>query len=265
VTFAARLATAIESSGHLCVGIDPLADVLRSWGLDDSAASAREVGLRAVEAATGRAAAVKPQVAFFERHGTAGYAALVEVLAAARAAGLLIVADVKRGDLDTSVDGYGEAWLDPASELRADAMTAVPYQGVGALRPVLERATATGNGVFVLAATSNPEAIPVQSARRADGRTVASATVDEARAAGHGIVVGATVDLAEVGLSPELVAGMPILAPGYGAQGARLADGPDLFGVAADLVLASASRSILRAGPDGLVDAVTAHAWEARW
>ena len=265
MSLADRVRAAIADRGRLCVGIDPHAGLLRDWGLDDSAAGARAFGLRVVEAVAGRAGIVKPQAAFFERHGADGYAALADVIAAARADGLFVLADVKRGDIGSTVDAYAEAWLTPGVPAEADAMTAVAYQGVGSLRDAFARADAADKGVFVLAATSNPESVPLQAALRADGRTVARATVDEVREAGHGVVVGATAPLAELGLDAPALAGMPILAPGFGAQGARLADGPALFGAAAELVLAAASRSILGAGPDGIAAAVAAHAEEARW
>jgi orotidine-5'-phosphate decarboxylase len=264
MSFRDRLDAAL-AHGHLCVGIDPHAELLRAWGLEDSATGARELGLRVVAATAGVAGAVKPQAAFFERHGAAGAAALVEVLAAAREAGLLVLADAKRGDIGTTMDAYGEAWLTPGADLEADATTVSPYLGVGALTPAFERADAAGKGLYVLAATSNPGAAALQGARLPDGRSVARAVVDEVRDRGHGVVIGATGDLAGVGLDPAALVGMPILAPGYGAQGARLADVRARFGPAADLVLASASRSILRAGPDGVADAIAAHAAEARW
>lgn len=265
MSFRDRLGAAIAAHGHLCVGIDPHADLLRAWGLEDSAAGARELGLRVVAASTGIASAVKPQAAFFERHGAAGAAALADVLAAARAAGLFVLADAKRGDIGTTMDAYGEGWLTPGADLEADAVTVSPYLGVGALTPAFARADAAGKGLFVLAATSNPEAAPLQGALLPDGRSVARAVVDDVRGRGQGVVIGATGALGDVGLDPAELVGMPILAPGYGAQGARLADGPARFGAAADLVLASASRSILLAGPDGVADAIAAHAAEARW
>ena len=123
--FGSRLSEVFTASGRLCVGIDPHSGLLDAWGLPDSAEGVRDFGMRVVEAVAGRAGIVKPQVAFFERHGAAGYAALEEVLSAARAAGLLVIADVKRGDLGTSVDAYGEAWLTPGSSLEADGMTVV--------------------------------------------------------------------------------------------------------------------------------------------
>ena len=257
---ASRLEEAAASS-RLCVGIDPHAWLLERWGLPDSADGAREFGRRVVDAAVGVAAIVKPQVAFFERHGSAGYAALEAVLAAARDAGLFVIADAKRGDLGTSVDAYGEAWLTRGSPLEADAMTVVAYQGVGSLDPVFARADAAGKLLFVLTATSNPQAALVQRAA-ADGGTVAGVIAAEVVRRGHGVVIGATISLAESGLDP---AGLttPILAPGFGHQGARIDRLAELFGPASDRVLVAASRSLLEAGPDGIATAIADAAREA--
>lgn len=267
--FGRRLERVFASTGRLCVGIDPHSALLRDWGLSDSATGVRDFGLRVVEAAAGRAGIIKPQVSFFERHGSAGYAALEEVLTAARATGLMVIADVKRGDVGSSVDAAADAWLAPGSPLEVDAMTAVAYQGLGSLGGVLDRAEAFGKGVFVLAATSNPEAFDTQTAMRSDGLTVAAAVArgvadrSAAQASGAlgsvGVVVGATIALADFGLSPESFAGMPILAPGFGHQGALIAQLPGLFGSAAQNVLVSASRSILSAGPEGLARAIDEH------
>src|SRR5690606_7835999 len=177
--FADRVAAVVAATCPLVVGIDPHAPLLAAWNLPDTADGAREFGLRVVEAATGRAGLVKPQNAFFERHGAAGYAALERVLAEARAAGLIVISDVKRGDIGSTVDAYGEAWLPPGAPLEADAITAVAYQGVGSLAGVLDRAARGGKGVFVLGATSNPEAADTQRAIRADGATVAAGVIAE--------------------------------------------------------------------------------------
>lgn len=261
--FGSRLDRVFADSGRLCVGIDPHRELLELWGLPDTAAGVGEFGLRVVDAVAGRAGILKPQVAFFERHGAAGYSALEVVLAAARDAGLLVIADAKRGDLGSTVDAYGEAWLTPGSPLEADAMTAVAYQGLGSLDGVLARAAAAGKGVFVLAATSNPEGAATQQAARADGLTVAAGVVADVRGRDSGpglgsvgVVLGATVRLADFGIEPEQLAGIPILAPGFGAQGAQLADVQRLFGVASSHTVASVSRSVLGAGPDGLAAAV---------
>ncbi len=263
--FGARLHAVLAESGQLCVGIDPHGPLLVQWGLPESAAGARDFGLRVVDAAAGRVGIVKPQIAFFERFGSAGYRALEDVLASARAHDLLVIGDVKRGDVGSTADAYGEAWLSPASPLEVDAMTVVAYQGFGSLEGVLALADRHDKGVFVLAATSNPEARETQMARRADGHTVAGSLVDHAAARNApplgsvGVVVGATVTLGDFGLSPTAFGATPVLAPGFGHQGARISQLPELFGEAAQNVLVSASRSILGAGPDGLVAAIEAH------
>ncbi|BDV30574.1 orotidine-5'-phosphate decarboxylase [Microbacterium terricola] len=270
--FGTRLRARLDEFGPLCVGIDPHEHLLAEWGMDASAAGVREFGLRVVEAAAGRVAVVKPQVSFFERFGSAGFAALEEILAAARAADLLVVADAKRGDIGTTMDGYAAAWLTPGAPLEADALTVSPYLGPDSLRGTIAHAMRAGKGLFVLAATSNPEGFGLQSAEvtiaeAQRGQTVADwVTHGVAWANGRaafgeglgsiGLVVGATVDREAVGLTDAALRGAPILAPGFGAQGARPADLARIFGSHAPNVLASESRSILSAGPDGLVDAI---------
>ena len=119
-------------------------------------------------------------MSFFERYGSAGFAALEDVLTAARAAGLIVIADAKRGDIGSTMDAYAEAWLTPGSPLEADAMTANPFLGVGTLDGTFALAEASGKGVFVLAATSNPEAFPAQrAALLGAARTVSAAIVAE--------------------------------------------------------------------------------------
>lgn len=271
-SFGQRLREALDAHGQLCVGIDPHEALLTAWGLPATADGVREFSLRVVDAAAGRVGVVKPQVAFFERYGSAGFAVLEEVLAACRAAGLVTIADAKRGDIGSTMDGYAAAWLTPGAPLEADALTVSPYLGPDSLRATIAHAVRSGKGVFVLAATSNPEAIGIQSAEltiaaAARGQSVADWVADSVgwanRAADGlgpvGLVVGATVDRAEVGLSDASLEGAPILAPGFGAQGARLSEIEALFGALAPQVLASASRSVLAAGPAGLTDAIDAH------
>lgn len=260
--FGQRLSEAVASRSALCVGIDPHQHLLSSWGLPDSPAGLRSFGETVVRAASGRAAAVKPQVAFFERHGSAGLAALEDVLGLAREADLLTVGDAKRGDIGTSVAAYGEAWLRSDSPLRVDALTVNPFQGVGSLRSVIKLAIEQDRGLFVLCATSNPESAPMQLAQVAEGETVAfriAREVAEVNAACEGdigpigLVVGATLRVDDYGF--EFDAATPILAPGFGAQGGRLEDLDRLIPTAAP-VLASVSRSVLSAGPDGLDAAI---------
>jgi orotidine-5'-phosphate decarboxylase len=271
VGFAARVAAAVGETGPLCAGIDPSPALLSAWGLPDSAAGLRHFGLACIEAFAGTVGVVKPQVAFFERWGSAGFAALEDVLAAARAAGLVVIADAKRADIGNTVEAYAAAWLDEDSPLRADAVTAVPYLGLGSLRPLVDRAGATGRGVIVVVRSSNPEGRSLQEARVAGsdstvedlllsdiaalngGGTVSSdgtsdAVPSDAVPAGTvGAVIGATLAPSSFAL-PTL--GGVILSPGVGAQGAGPAEVAALFGgCPPGSVVANVSRAILAAGP----------------
>lgn len=257
--FGARLAAAMDTWGPLCVGIDPHPRLLADWGLADNAAGLRTFALTVLEAVGGEVAAVKPQSAFFERHGSAGIAVLEEVLAAARAAGVLSILDAKRGDIGSTMTGYADAYLRDGAPLAADALTVSPFLGFGSLRPLVDAALGSGRGLFVLALTSNPEGADVQHALGPDGRAVATRIAAAAAALnqGHeplgsiGLVVGATVGTAPRELSIDLTAvNGALLAPGVGAQGAGPAELAAVFGAARRQVLASSSRGVLGAGPE---------------
>jgi orotidine-5'-phosphate decarboxylase len=280
--FGDRLADAIDGYGRLCVGIDPHESLLELWGLPISAEGARQFGLRVVEAAVGQVGVVKPQVAFFERFGAAGYRALEDVLASARAEDLLVIADAKRGDIGSTIEAYAAAWLTPGSSLEADAMTISAFQGVGSIEKPMQLATETGKGLFVLAATSNPESVAIQlakvSANLDEGptRSVARVIIDDVssfnarstdgRIGSVGVVLGATLDLAAYGIDTRVAPspGLPVLAPGFGFQGARIEDAPARFGSLAALMLVSESRSLLQSGPSDIAGAVAARAAEVR-
>jgi orotidine-5'-phosphate decarboxylase len=257
--FGARLAAAMDAHGPLCVGVDPHAGLLDAWGLRDDAAGVREFSLRVVEALGGRVAALKPQAAFYERHGAAGVAALEETIAAARAAGTLTIVDAKRGDIGSTMGAYADAFLRDGSPLAGDAVTVSPFLGFGSLAPAAEAAAATGRGLFVLCLTSNPEGPEVQHAATAGGASVAATVAAHAAELNAGadplgsvgLVVGATVGDAVAATGTDLAAvNGPLLAPGVGAQGAGPAELAAVFGPARRQVLASSSRGVLRAGPD---------------
>jgi orotidine-5'-phosphate decarboxylase len=254
--FGARLAEARSRRGPLCLGIDPHPELLAAWGVPGTPDGLAAFAERCVQAFAGFAM-VKIQVAFFEAYGSAGYAVLEQTIAALRAAGVLVLADAKRGDIGSTMAAYATAWVGD-SPLAADAVTASPYLGFGALQPLLELAVERGRGVFVLAATSNPAGAIVQNAVVA-GRSVAQAVVDDVAAWNRtrgfgsvGVVVGAT--LVEVPDLNDL--GGPVLVPGIGAQGAR----PEAllrFGeVNQDRLWPTVSREVLWAGPG--VDALRA-------
>ncbi|ORW48110.1 Orotidine 5'-phosphate decarboxylase [Mycobacterium paraense] len=251
--FGARLAAAKLARGPLCLGIDPHPELLRAWDLPATADGLAAFCDTCVEAFAGFAV-VKPQVAFFEMYGAAGYAVLERTIAALRSAGVLVLADAKRGDIGTTMAAYAAAWAGD-SPLAADAVTASPYLGFGSLRPLLEAALASDRGVFVLAATSNPEGGTVQRATF-DGRTVSQLIVDQAAVVNRsatgaepgyvGVVLGATVfeapDVSELG--------GPVLVPGVGVQGGRPEALRGLGGAAPGQLLPAVAREVLRAGPD---------------
>ena len=254
--FGARLAEAVSRRGSLCLGIDPHPELLRAWDLPVSPEGLAAFCDICVQAYADFAV-VKPQVAFFEAYGAAGYAVLERTIAALRDAGVLVLADAKRGDIGSTMAAYAVAWAGD-SPLAADAVTASPYLGFGSLRPLLETAAAHDRGVFVLAATSNPEGATVQHARF-DDRTVAQQIVDQAAVINRtgqtinpgepgsvGVVVGATAFQ-----PPDVGAlGGPVLVPGVGAQGGRPEALGALFGAAPGQLLPAVSREVLRAGPD---------------
>ncbi|WP_446219826.1 orotidine-5'-phosphate decarboxylase [Micromonospora sp. IBHARD004] len=254
-SFGVRLHRAVAERGPLCVGIDPHPGLLARWGLSDDVAGLDRFARTVVEALGDRIAVVKPQSAFFERFGARGVGILESTIRQLRDAGSLVLLDVKRGDIGSTVSAYASAYLDPSSPLYVDAITASPYLGVGSLAPMFELAAAHGGGVFVLALTSNPEGASVQRAVTADGRTVAQTVIDEISQLNRGVeplgsfglVVGATIG--DTGHDLSAVNG-PLLAPGLGAQGGTAADLRTVFGSSLPSVLPSYSREVLHVGPD---------------
>lgn len=272
LTFGQRFLERAASFGPMCVGIDPHASLLEQWGLPVSVKGVEAFTRTCVEAFRDSACVVKPQVAFYEAFGSAGFAILERAIADLRSSGVLVIADAKRGDIGSTMAGYARAWLDDESPLCVDAVTVSPYLGVGSLQPVFDLAEETNRGAIVLAATSNPEAPGLQLATvpsepseceksdtaSSDTLTVAQSVVDAvARTnAGHvgagnmGVVVGATVQQ-----PPSLarVNGL-ILMPGVGAQGGTMADVRRIAAGAEQLACPNVSRSVLSQGPD--VDAL---------
>jgi orotidine-5'-phosphate decarboxylase len=166
-----------------------------------------------------------------------------------------VILDVKRGDIGSTAAAYADAYFGPGAPLAADAITVSPYLGFGSLRPMIDSALSVGAGIFVLARTSNPEGGEVQLARRADGRSVAQAMIDEISQVNAGVRplgdVGAVIGATTGGDGLELsTMGGPILAPGLGAQGARAADLGAVFGSALRDVLPVSAREILAHGPE---------------
>lgn len=264
--FGERLAEAVTAVGSpVAVGLDPHLDrypaflKARFEGLSGAerrvaAASAiRDFDLGALDALAGRVAAVKVQLAFYEQLGAPGWAALESTTAAARARGLLVIADGKRGDIASTAAAYASGALDPDGPLGADALTVNPWMGFDTLLPFLDRCRAHGAGAFVLVRTTNPGSADLQ---RYGEPTAASRVAEAVHRLGRelrgarglsslGAVVGAQVPAAE---QQALRATMPdawFLVPGVGAQGAGPAEAlagarPDGLGS-----LVVAARSVL--------------------
>jgi orotidine-5'-phosphate decarboxylase len=252
--FGKRLHRAMSERGQLCVGIDPHSELLQAWGLPDDVSGVAEFSRTVVAALADRIAVFKPQSAFYERFGSSGIAILESTIRQLRRAGALVLLDVKRGDIGSTMAAYASAYLDPASPMAADAITVSPFLGFGSLRPVIEQVRAHGGGAFVLVLTSNPEGAGVQRAVGSDGRTVAQQIIDEISQLNVGAdpfgSVGAVIG-ATIGGTGHKLADIngPILAPGLGAQGATANDLRTVFGDNLHLVLPSYSREVLAGGP----------------
>jgi len=262
-TFGVRLQDRLRELGPLCVGVDPSTEVLTRWGRPDSVEGLEFCALAVLEAVTGVAAVIKPQVAFFERFGSAGFRVLERLIQEAHDAELLVVADAKRGDVDSTNEGYAQAWLRDGSPLAVDAVTAHPYLGVAALRPLFDAAADSGRGVFVVAATSNPEGRSLQEARTFEQervqemvlRTISEINHRDDGLGSFGVVLGATREAPAFDLA---ALGGPYLVPGIGAQGAGVKDVARLFERCEQgTVLVNVARAVLFAGPErrGLSDA----------
>ncbi len=267
-SFGTKLSDAFDAFGQLCVGIDPHAALLDLWGLDDDAQALDYFANTVVDACAGRVGIIKPQVSFFERHGSKGFAVLEKITHRAAEANLLVIADAKRGDIGTTMVAYLDAWLGRGSSFYADSLTVSPYLGLGAtvehLQPYLER----GRGVIALVATSNPEGATVQLSK-SDGETISAQIWNQIHMANQvtagpgdkfgpiGAVIGATLNFKRFGLDlDQSGVKTPILAPGFGAQGVDLRDAGVLFGSAAAQTIASVSRSVLQAGSSALASAI---------
>jgi orotidine-5'-phosphate decarboxylase len=270
-SFGAKLAKSFDDYGQLCVGIDPHEALLSEWSLPDTAAGLKEFSKIALDAVVGRVGIIKPQVSFFERFGSAGFAVLEDLAQQAAASDLVVIMDAKRGDIGSTMDAYFAAWLGANAPFICDALTVSPYLGFDSLKPAMSESLERGKGVIVLAATSNPEGASIQKAT-SGGVTIAkqiwSSLADlnavtagpGERLGSFGAVIGATLSLGGFGLGSiqegQGLGATPILAPGFGAQGALLSDSRQLFGEASKQVIHSVSRSVLEAGPLGLAKAI---------
>lgn len=228
--FGARLAATVRRTGNaVAVGLDPNLELVppRFFQGTTQAAGVERYCLAVLDAVDGLIGVVKLQSAYFEVMGGQGFDAMARVAANAADRGMIVIADVKRGDIGPTSTAYAEAFLGPNAFMRCDAMTLSPYLGRDSLEPFFEIAVQNGKGVFVCAQTSNPGARDLQSALVGDKpvyRVVAEhvAASDTADEPDLGIVVGATFPE-----TADALRGLGVrswfLVPGIGAQGGELA------------------------------------------
>jgi orotidine-5'-phosphate decarboxylase len=255
-SFAARLTKQVAAHGALCVGIDPSAALLKSCGLPNNAEGALAFGQRVLEAADYKLSIIKPQSAFFERFGSAGFKAMEELSALARSREVLVLLDGKRGDIDSTATAYAESYFGAETPLHVDAITTHAYLGLGALDPMFDFAVAHDGGVFVVVRSSNPEGRELQLAQLPGGETVAQSlcrgiTERNRKYASEamgplGAVVGATCD--DAASTVDALPASFILAPGVGAQGATMDDIRARMPQARGRILANVSRAVLANG-----------------
>ena len=258
--FSDRLAEAVgRKRSQLVVGLDPRLELIPVEVRGDAhldreqAADAVERYCRGiVDAVAPSVVAVKPQLAFFEALGADGFRAFEHVCAYARSAGLLVIADAKRGDIGSTARAYASAYFP-----LADALTVSPYLGRDSLDPFLQAARRDGAGVFCLVKTSNAGSADVQDAVLRDGEPLwhhvarlvcewAEEAVGESGLSNVGAVVGATYPRA-IGEARRLMPQSVLLLPGVGAQGATAADVARAFTSGPASALVSASRSVIYA------------------
>jgi orotidine-5'-phosphate decarboxylase len=265
--FADRLFEAVESKrSHVVVGLDPDYDLLPAdirashpraeYATDEDmkVACFRAFLASLLERLREQAVAVKPQAAYFEALGPAGYALYAEVVALAKEMGYLVIADVKRCDIGSTAEAYARGHLEVVG---ADALTVNPYLGSDGLEPFFKRARGQGKGVFVLVKTSNPSSAELQDLPLAAGgplyRRVAQ-LVDEWGRGTEGALgyraIGAVVGGTHPGQGAELrrlLPGVPLLIPGYGAQGAQASDVAAMFDERGLGAVVNSARAILYA------------------
>lgn len=251
MSFFEVLSKATPTDLTTCVGIDPTPDTLSAWGLEDTADGARQFSMAMLEAAENTVSVVKPQIAYFERFGVTGYAALTDVIIEARQAGLMVLADAKRGDIGPTINAYSMAWLGHNAPMQVDAITVSPYLGFASLDPLLERAHDAGAYVFVVARSSNPEGTSLQehgSPKVWHGILDEIATWEQGRGNRTvGAVVGATAPL-DLKYALDRLPDAYFLAPGIGHQGATLDDVRELTSNRKRIIVNS-SRALAANGP----------------
>lgn len=225
----------------LCMGIDPHLPMLPPlFGTDapqlaapETLSAIRNFAFSAMDIASGKLPAIKPQVAFFEQHGPDGMALLADIASYAQTKDLLVIMDAKRGDIGSTSAAYAASFLGEDAKFPSDALTVNAYMGIDTLMPFIEAAERNGRGLFVLVRTSNPGSADLQE--QLIGKTplyhllaqklipLADRMLGETGWSSLGIVAGATWP-EEARQLRSILPTSPFLIPGYGAQGAPASD-----------------------------------------
>jgi len=261
--FADRLWQAVdEKRSRACVGLDARLERIPSFLCEETDSAAEcllAFNRQIIEAVAEHVVAAKPQVAFYEMYGPAGVAAFAETCRCAKQHGLVVIADVKRGDIGSTAAAYARAYLGPADEqgraaFDVDAVTINPYLGSDSVEPFLAEAQASGKGLFVLVKTSNKSSAEIQELQ-ASGKPVyehvaklvskwAQRLPGRRGYSGVGAVVGATFPEQAAALR-KLLPGVPFLVPGYGAQGGSAQDVACCFDEDGYGAIVNSSRGII--------------------
>jgi orotidine-5'-phosphate decarboxylase len=271
--FGERLTEATRKAGTpLCVGLDPrwesLPIELRSKrggetpeSLEALADAYEEFSLAVLNLVHGLTGVVKPQMAFYEAAGTAGLVALARVMQQARAMGYITILDGKRGDIASTAEAYAQAGLGGARHGKglfpvwgADSLTVNPYLGADSVEPFIEEARRIEGGLFILVRTSNPgsglfqnldcQGEPLWQRVARQVKAWGQVSSGEAKLADVGAVVGATQP-AELAWMRQNLPAVPLLVPGYGAQGGALDAIKPAFGPNGSGAVVNSSRAIL--------------------
>ncbi|WP_208434394.1 orotidine-5'-phosphate decarboxylase [Bartonella taylorii] len=256
-----------EIYGPLCIGFDPSHKVLQSWNLSFDYKGLKEFCDILLTAVVGNVGIIKPQVAFFELYGVEGLQVLKELIENAQEQGLLVIVDAKRGDIGSTVEAYGQAWLGSSSAFKADAITVNAFLGFDALIPMIKIAEETGTAVFVVVESSNPEGKQIRNARIGD-QTLSvhlaqricdynSQFLGQNYSVGPiGAVIGATLG-SESKEAIEQLKNSLFLVPGIGAQGGTIPQLTNQFPQSLwRNIIPAISRSITDVGPN-IVDLKT--------
>lgn len=233
VTNMDKLYDSVAANGPVCVGLDTEVSYLPEIDTAKTAGENVVAFNRAlVEATKGVAGCYKVQIAYYEALGLDGMRAYAETLKMARATGLPVIADIKRGDIAKTAEMYAKAHL--SGDFEADFITLAPYMGLDSISPYLPYCAQQGKGLFVLCRTSNPGAKDFEYQALADGRHVYDLVGDALSGVGAdyigargyssiGLVIGGT-HTEEAGAIRSAYKNTFFLIPGYGAQGGKAAD-----------------------------------------